>query len=175
MPQVQGPGAVLQVPPVVHDPFSGKGDPHGGAPLSRRKTKQERDAQMKLLVGYDGSNSAKAALELACSHAKAFNAGIEIVTSLEGGSVIEAIEIEHANEDLEYARALVEKQDVPVNTHLLVRGMRPGEDIVAFASEKDIDTIFIGIRRRSKVGKLLFGSNAQYIILKAPCPVMTIR
>ena len=35
--------------------------------------------------------------------------------------------------------------------------------------------IIIGVRRRSKVGKLLFGSNAQYIILMAQCPVVAVK
>ncbi len=61
------------------------------------------------------------------------------------------------------------------STHLLVRGFTPGEDIVKFAKENNIDEILIGIKRRSKVGKLLFGSNAQFIILKAHCPVVTVK
>lgn len=130
---------------------------------------------MKLLVGYDGSNSAKEALEMAGTHAKAFDAAVEVIASLEGGSVTETVEIQYAREDLEYAESLFKKQGIPVNTHLLVRGMKPGEDIVKFAEDNAVDTIFIGVRRRSKVGKLLFGSNAQYIILNASCPVMTVK
>jgi nucleotide-binding universal stress UspA family protein len=38
-----------------------------------------------------------------------------------------------------------------------------------------MEEIIIGVRRRSKVGKLLFGSTAQYVILKAPCPVVSVR
>ena len=37
------------------------------------------------------------------------------------------------------------------------------------------DEIIIGLQRKSKVGKLLFGSTAQYIIMNAPCPVVTVR
>jgi nucleotide-binding universal stress UspA family protein len=38
-----------------------------------------------------------------------------------------------------------------------------------------IDLIFLGIVKKSKVGKLLFGSTAQYVILHAPCPVVTVQ
>ena len=47
--------------------------------------------------------------------------------------------------------------------------------LVEFAKRYKIDEIIIGIRRRSKVSKLVFGSAAQYVILNAPCPVVTIK
>ena len=130
---------------------------------------------MKLLVGFDGSNSAKEALSLAIKLAKAFNASIDIVTSMETGTNDEAKAIETAKKELEYAQASIKEQGIQADTHLLIRGRKPGEDLVQFARESKAETIFIGIKRRSKVGKLLFGSNAQYVILQAPCPVMTVR
>jgi nucleotide-binding universal stress UspA family protein len=130
---------------------------------------------MKILVGYDGSNSAKDALALAKTHAAAFDATVVIVSSLTGGSVTHAVEVEHATENLELAKKMFDEDGLPCETKLLVRGMTPGEDIVDYAKEKAIDEIIIGIKRRSKVGKLLFGSNAQYIIIKAPCPVVTVK
>jgi len=45
---------------------------------------------------------------------------------------------------------------------------------VEFAQDNKIDEIVIGVKRRSKVGKMVFGSNAQYVILNAPCPVVTV-
>jgi nucleotide-binding universal stress UspA family protein len=130
---------------------------------------------MKILVGYDGSNSAKDALNLAKKHAAAFDASVIIVTSLTGGSVTHAVEVEHATEDLEEAKKTFDGDNIQCETKLLVRGMTPGEDLVDFANEQAVDEIIIGIKRRSKVGKLLFGSNAQYIIIKAPCPVVTVK
>ena len=130
---------------------------------------------MKILVGFDGSNSAKDALALAKKHAAAFDAKVIIVSSLTGGSVTHAVEVEHATENLESAKKMFDDDGIACETKLLVRGMTPGEDLVDFAKEKAIDEIIIGIKRRSKVGKLLFGSNAQYVIIKAPCPVVTVK
>ena len=130
---------------------------------------------MKLLVGYDGSNSAREALALAVKYAKALEATVDIVTSMQTGTVEQTEEIQQVKKDLEAAEKSVRDKEIPVESHLLIRGMTPGEDLVAFARESGAENIFIGVKRRSKVGKLLFGSNAQYVILKAPCPVTTVR
>lgn len=130
---------------------------------------------MKILVGYDGSNSAKDALTLAKKHASAFDATVTIVSSLIGGSVTQGTEVEQATENLESAKKMFVDAGIPCETKLLVRGMTPGEDLVEYAKEQAVDEIIIGIKRRSKVGKLLFGSNAQYVIIKAPCPVVTVK
>ena len=130
---------------------------------------------MKILVGYDGTNSAKEALNLAKSHAKAFGASVEVVTSMQKGTESDRSDIEQAERGLEYAKSLFEKADISCNTHLLIRGLSPGEDLVEFANENQIGEIVVGVKRRSKVGKLLMGSTAQYVILTADCPVVTVK
>lgn len=130
---------------------------------------------MKILVGYDGSNSSKAAVELAVAHAKAFGGEILLVTSLTGGSETTTEDIDKATEGLESAEALVKAAGVPCEFHLLVRDSAPGEDIVGFAEKNHVDEIIVGVRRRSKVGKLVFGSTAQFVILEAPCPVVSVK
>ncbi|HMK36523.1 MAG TPA: universal stress protein [Desulfomonilaceae bacterium] len=130
---------------------------------------------MKILVGYDGSNQAKDALELATKHAVAFGAQVYIVTSLFGEKQTTPQEIHDAEEGLEYARKLLTESGVTVETHLLIRGFSPGEDLVQFAKEKSMDEIIVGVKKVSPVGKLIFGSNARYVILNAPCPVLSVR
>ncbi len=130
---------------------------------------------MKILVGYDHSNVSKEALKLAIVHAKAFKGEIFVVNSLTGGGGTTENEIRKARESLEEAQAILDRESIPGENHLLIKGHTPSEDIIQFADQNDVDEIIIGIRRRSKVGKLIFGSNAQYIILKAPCPVVTVK
>ena len=56
-----------------------------------------------------------------------------------------------------------------------MRGLGPGEELVAFAQKHQAEEIVIGVRKRSKMGKLVFGSTAQYVILNAGCPVVSIK
>ncbi len=130
---------------------------------------------MKILVGYDGTNSAKEALNLAKSHAKMFGASVDVVTSMQKGTEQQREEIEQAERGLEYAKSLFEDSDITCNTHLLIRGLSAGEDLVEFAAEIQADEIIVGVKRRSKVGKLLMGSTAQFVILQAGCPVVSVK
>jgi len=130
---------------------------------------------MKIALGYDGSKTAMDALNLAAAHAKAFNGKVYVIQSLMGGEEDSAEKVTTAEQQLQFAEDLLKKEGVLCETHLLIRMMSPGEDIVAFSRENGIDLIVIGIKRRSKVGKMIFGSNAQHIILNAPCPVLSTR
>jgi nucleotide-binding universal stress UspA family protein len=130
---------------------------------------------MKILVGYDGSNSAKEALDLAKNHAIAFKGEVDVVTSMVKGTERERQDMDQAKRGLEYAEALFKENNITCKTHLLIRGLSSGEDMVEFAEENSIDEIIVGVKRRSKVGKLLMGSTAQYVILNAHCPVVTVK
>jgi nucleotide-binding universal stress UspA family protein len=130
---------------------------------------------MKILVGYDGSTQAKEALNIARKHAQAFNGAVYVVTSLEGEAHTSTAEIKQAQEELEYAKQFLSEGGIPAETHLLIRGFTPGEDLVRFAEEHGMDEIVVGIRKTSPVGKMLFGSNARHVILNAPCPVVTVK
>ena len=130
---------------------------------------------MKILIGYDGSNSAKEALDLAKNHAIAFKGEVDVITSMVKGTERERQDMNQAKRGLEYAEALFKEKNISCKTHLLIRGLSSGEDMVEFAEENNIDEIIVGVKRRSKVGKLLMGSTAQYVILNAHCPVVTVK
>jgi len=130
---------------------------------------------MKILVGYNGSEVAKAALSQAKSYAKTFDALVHVVTSLEGGSGEKIEEISEAAENLKFAQDFLERDGIRCKTEQLVRGLMPGEDLVKFANENEIDHLFVGIEKKSKTRKMLLGSTAQYVILKAPCPVTSVK
>jgi nucleotide-binding universal stress UspA family protein len=130
---------------------------------------------MNILVAYDGTKEAKEAVRLAAKHAKAFNAKTILAYSLVGGPEIPRQEFDRAEKELQMQEITLREEGVDCETLLSVRGLETGEDIIRLAEEKSADEIIIGIQRKSKVGKLLFGSTAQYVILNANCPVVTIR
>jgi len=130
---------------------------------------------MKILIGYKGINIGQDMLRLGAAHAKAFNATVLVVTSMLEGTERQQEKILEAENNLDQAQVFFKTRGIDCEKHLLIRGMEPGEDVVAFASEKNVDEIIIGVKSRSKVGKLLFGSTAQTVILEADCPVITVR
>ncbi|MCG8683459.1 MAG: universal stress protein [Desulfobacterales bacterium] len=128
---------------------------------------------MKLLVAYD-SAFADTLLPEAVKLAKAFNAFVYLVRTCPpeaGGRDIEELEFKLN----EVRRETFKKEGIDSQAHLLIRGMAPGEDLVKYAKEKEVDQIIIGVRKRSTVGKIVFGSTAQYIILEAHCPVLSVK
>lgn len=131
---------------------------------------------MKLIVGYkSGTNQAENLLELAMKRAQLFNATVSIVTIMAEGMEKDQDLITEAEADLEMAKTHFEKKKIPCQTHLLIRGIAPGDDLVNFAKEVQADEVIIGVKNRTKVGKLLLGSTAQAVVLNAPCPVVTMK
>ena len=130
---------------------------------------------MKILVSYSGTKESEAALELARKHAKIFDAKLLVVFSSEGGKGEKPEEINKIENDLESIQKDISKDGIECEVEQLVRGLTPGEDIVLFAKENDIEQIYVGIRKKSRTSKLILGSTAQYIILKANCPVTSVK
>jgi nucleotide-binding universal stress UspA family protein len=130
---------------------------------------------MKFLVGYNGSDVAKSALAVARTLAKGLGAGVAVMTSMGGGDKETLEDISNVEQDLQYARHFLESEGVACETHQLARGMTPGEDLVHFAEENDIDHLFVGVEKKSRTRKMFMGSTAQYVILKAPCPVTAVK
>jgi nucleotide-binding universal stress UspA family protein len=129
----------------------------------------------KILVGYNDSPQSKAALELAGQLARLSKAHLIIVISMEGGSREKLKDIENARESLDEALRLMSTKGITCEVHQTARGLSPGEDLVAYAKENQVDVIAVGVKKKSKAQKIILGSTAQHIILNAPCPVLTVK
>ena len=51
----------------------------------------------------------------------------------------------------------------------------PSDNVVQVAQRRDARLVVLGIRARTPVGKLVFGSTAQRILLDATCPVLVVK
>jgi len=130
---------------------------------------------MKFLVGYNGSKAAQSALALVKDFAKVFNAKVYVLVSMEGGSSEKIEDVAKARADLEYAENFLRRKNIDCEAREMVRGLSPAEDLVKFARDNDIDQLFVGIEKKTRTRKILLGSTAQYVILKAPCPVISVK
>jgi nucleotide-binding universal stress UspA family protein len=130
---------------------------------------------MKMMVGYNGSPASKRALDMACQEAKKADAVLYVVTSMMGGSSENIEDVQHVQDLLDDAKKMLAQLQVKNEMVQLVRGLSPGEDLVKYAEDNHIGHIFLGIEKKSRTRKILLGSTAQYVILKGPCPVTTIK
>ncbi len=130
---------------------------------------------MKIILGYNNTPAARAALRLAREHAQVFNAKVFIITSMEGGNKESFEEIREAENALISAENFMKEKGVDCETHQLVLGRSPSEDIIWYAREKGADFVFVGVEKKSRAQKFILGSTAQAVILHSPCPVITVK
>jgi nucleotide-binding universal stress UspA family protein len=78
--------------------------------------------------------------------------------------------------DLDALTARLDSEGVPHRIrHLDIGSGTASDAILRVAEEVDAELLVVGIHRRSPVGKVLLGSNAQRILLNATCPVLAVR
>jgi nucleotide-binding universal stress UspA family protein len=132
---------------------------------------------MKIVVAYVISDESRAALDWAIKQAERGDVHIVVTHSIRGGGSIDS----EKEEILTYRKALdgIEKEltdaGIPHTTRRLIRGLTPAEDISQVVVEEEADLVVIGLRQRSRAGKLLLGSDGQEILLTAPCPVVAVK
>jgi nucleotide-binding universal stress UspA family protein len=128
-----------------------------------------------IVIGYIPKPEGRAALTLGAQEARARSASVVVVNSHRGGREFDREDAMEAQSQLEDVRAELAAAGVDHEIRQLVRGMDPAEDLISVAQEVAADLIVIGLRRRSPVGKLILGSNAQRVLLDAPCPVLAVK
>lgn len=72
-------------------------------------------------------------------------------------------------------RGQMEAQGLEFDVRTVADSRDIADDLVQAAEDTSADLLVIGLRRRSPVGKLILGTNAQRILLDAPCPVLAVK
>lgn len=141
---------------------------------------------MTIVVGYVPRDEGRAALRLASDEARLRDARLVVVSLGSVGEPQSSQGAAHHQETVERARRGVREKlagaeeflrdaGVPYELHTLVSSEEPGRELVRVAEAEQADFVVIGLRRRSAVGKLVFGSNAQHILVNSPCPVIAVH
>lgn len=127
---------------------------------------------MTIVVGYVPKPEGRAALRRAAEDAHSRRERLVVVSSVREAS---AEALAGYERELSAVSKALEDAGVDYEVRQLVRGQDASEDLIAIAEEVAADVIVIGLRRRTPVGKLILGSNAQRILLDAPCPVLAVK
>ena len=128
---------------------------------------------MTIVVGYTPTPPGRAALVAAVAQARKESEPLLVVNSGRGESLDDPTYAQPA--DLEWARTTAEEADVEVTVRQELRGRDAADELLDVLEEVGASLCVIGIRKRTAVGKMLLGSNASRILMKAPCPVLTVR
>jgi nucleotide-binding universal stress UspA family protein len=120
------------------------------------------EAQPLIVVGYSTKPEGRAALKRALSEARLRGAALMIVDT---SSEVEAGDL----------AAELAASGVPYEIRTPIDVDDSADELIRIADTTDADFIVIGLRRRSPVGKLLLGSNAQRVLLDAACPVLAVK
>ena len=130
---------------------------------------------MKILLGYDGSNAAMDALKLAVKHGKAFNGTVYVIHSLTGGAEDNEEKISAANDQLDFAEGLFKKKGCPVKRICWSAGCPRVRISSGSPRSKRSRRSSWGSGAGRRWGSCCSAPRAAFVILNAPCPVITIR
>jgi nucleotide-binding universal stress UspA family protein len=128
-----------------------------------------------VVVGYVPKPEGEAAVDQGIAEARLRGATLVVVNSHRGGREYDVDRSSRTEQDLTALEGKLKESGLEYDLRHLVRGYEPAEDLIGIAEDCDADLIVIGLRRRTPVGKLILGSNAQRILLDAPCPVLAVK
>jgi nucleotide-binding universal stress UspA family protein len=139
----------------------------------------------RILVPTDFSESARHALLYGTSFAREYEGELVLLHVVENLTVGYASDLfpvpmaEVFDEISGYAKAELAKLGTEVREkgirvrELVVQG-KPSAEIVRVAREETADMIVLGTHGKGMLDKALFGSTAERVIRRAPCPVLTV-
>lgn len=141
---------------------------------------------MTIVVGLDRKGDAKSTLETAARLAEKFDTGIEVVHVLSRDEFVDlertSVSKTSKTVDLDEVRAVAAEVaeelvgDVLAAHEFEVTGLvgDAASELLRVADERDAEYVVIGVRKRSAVGKALFGSVAQDVLMDTDRPVVVV-
>ncbi|HEX5089705.1 MAG TPA: universal stress protein [Nocardioides sp.] len=127
-----------------------------------------------VVLGYVPKPEGEAALAVSIAEARLRQADLVVVNSRRA-HMRDPEAHERILAELEDVRIRVTEAGVAVDVRQPETGLEASEDLLQIAEEVAANLVVIGLRRRTPVGKLILGSNAQRILLDAPCPVLAVK
>jgi nucleotide-binding universal stress UspA family protein len=168
--------------------------------MARKKAPQKKAAKRKpssavthpsialkrILVPIDFSMHSKNALKYAIPFAVQFSASIDLIYVVEptiypADFSIGQIGFPNVEEELRTRGSneldeLMEKEIANrVPARRVVRTGKPFYEILQYAEEENSDLIVIATHGHTDVEHMLFGSTAEKVVRRAPCPVLVVR
>lgn len=139
-----------------------------------------------ILFPTDFSQGARAAMDYALSLAQDYEAKLILLyviqdisiaewyipSSISAADLIEDMQ-KSAEREMDKWSAEAETK-VPAVERMVRRGV-PFVEIIGTAKEKQADMVVIGTHGRTGIDHMLFGSTAEKVVRKSPCPVLTVR
>jgi nucleotide-binding universal stress UspA family protein len=128
---------------------------------------------MTIVVGYVPTPEGEAALTAAIDEARRRAETLHVVNTARGDARGDENFLD--DEAVTALRARLSDSGVGFEVQQLVRGRDAAEEIVETAERVNASLVVIGLRRRTPTGKLLFGSQAQRVLLDADRPVLAVK
>lgn len=128
---------------------------------------------MTILVAYAPRPEGRTALLKGLEIAKRRNEHLLVVNASPGGSADDASKADA--QDIEQVEQIIADSGVNAEFKQFVRGKSAVDEIEALVDALPVSLLIIGLRQRSKVGKLIMGSVAQDILLSVSCPVLAVK
>ena len=126
-----------------------------------------------LIVGFVPTKEGRAALDTAMDEAVKRGSRLVVVNTSTGAA---SADTRYVDDD-QLAALTAELDGSGLDdeiTHNVQRKDR-SDVLVDIAEETNAELIVIGLRRRTPVGKLILGSQAQRVLLDANCPVLAVK
>ena len=129
---------------------------------------------MSIVVGYIPTREGRAALRRAAVECELRKTALIVIDSQSDGKY-DAEDTARFESALEGIRTRLADAGATVEVRQLGAAKEAADGLLDVAEGSDAELIVIGLRRRTPVGKLILGSNAQRILLDATCPVLAVK